>query len=295
MGYLYHFFSVVLMASSPLINKFSVQGLSPVIAALVNCLSVAIIGVLFTCRRSQDWKLILKSKKSLMSGAANALGLLFLFLALSNEQPATVGLLGRLYIPMSSILAVFILKERVTVAGLLLLVVAFSGMLLFAWSSTFSLVANQGQIFALLFAFFFALTNIFGKEANISPWVTVAFNHLVGAIMLGIFTCISEPNFIRILVTSDGLRSAELSMLSGVIGGFLGLGFFFKGLQFISIFESNLIRCTSPLFVLAFSYPFFPVDWNFYKVIGSILLMSSSILWVLQEVAFKPIKTQLES
>lgn len=285
MGFVFHFLSVALMALSPVLNKFALAEWGPLEAAFWNSVVAGIFGLFITGYSGVSWNKIIKSKTSLASGICNGIGILCLFAALSHENPLTVGMIGRLYIPLSALIGFFFLGERVSRFTSIFIAISFIGMIAFVWKP-FSPESYLGVGLSLIFSLAFAFTNTFGKLSGVSSMATATFNNLVAAFLLFPFYFMTD----KYSVYPTDSHAFFYCSLSGILGGCLGLSLFFKGLKYTSLLESNLIRATSPLFVAAYSSLFFTIELSLWNIIGGITVIGACLGMACEKIIMKKLK-----
>jgi drug/metabolite transporter (DMT)-like permease len=290
MGLLLHLLSVAAMAVTPLLNKWTLESIDPLLASCLNGFIGGAFGLALTWRKRKDWIPLLRCPKAWTAGLFNAAGLVCLFSALMIENPVVVGLIGRLYIPMTGVFAIWVLNERVTKDLWLVLGITFIGVLLFVWRP-FEWQSILGLVLSIGFATFFAMTNTLGKKASKNPWIAVSFNQLVASVLLFPLV-LSQSNLNGWHPTAEALM---LCSVSAIIGGFVGLGLFFEGLKRTSMMESSIVRCLSPLFVAAYTLPFFPIEFSAINIFGGAIVIASCVLFVVTQMRAKPSKSKSQN
>lgn len=104
------------------------------------------------------------AKDILLMALFNSVGVIFLYISISLLSPVTIGFLGRFYTVFAVVLAVIFLKEKLTRKEIVLIMFALIGIFLFVDKGDTDETTVLGIINAILYTFFFALTNIFIKK-----------------------------------------------------------------------------------------------------------------------------------
>ncbi|MED4404088.1 EamA family transporter [Metabacillus fastidiosus] len=108
-----------------------------------------------------------------MLAVCNTIGVILMYVSLDLLSPVEIGFLGRFYTVFAVILAYIILKEKITSSEWLLVSLAILGTFMFINPSDNSDFNILGIVSAILYTFFFALSNILikltiteGRESN---------------------------------------------------------------------------------------------------------------------------------
>ncbi|WZY00016.1 EamA family transporter [Bacillus sp. FSL W7-1360] len=279
-GHMYNAASIVFTAIGPLMSKFGVIHISPGKAALVNMLTVIVASFI--------WGLISRNKvvfyvaKDVMWMALfNAIGVIALFISISLLSPVMIGFLGRLYTIFAVILAVLILKERMTKKEVVFIAVALLGTFLFVGEGGGESALLIGVITAIIYTFFFALTNIYIKKTQTKDRNANAILFTNNVIALGFV-------LVYVLFTDDlstGFRwqGAFFIVLSSLFTGFVGTLLFFKALQYMRFSIANVTRAFSPVLLAVISFPFFPIAITAQNIVGAVILLGSIVLLAMED------------
>lgn len=110
-GLLLNLMSVAVMAVTPVMNKWSMNTLSPLAASFYNAL-VSLVLTFITIGATHTKLIWVKSPVIWVLGLTNCLGIVLQYLSLFFLDPVSVGLIGRFYIVFAILLSVFLLHER---------------------------------------------------------------------------------------------------------------------------------------------------------------------------------------
>ena len=275
-GCVLNLFLVMVMALSPVLNKFSLATVTPLQVSFLNALFSALMTGGYMLIMREPLRLV-RNKYLWLLGLTNALGIILQYASLSLLDPVSVGLLGRFYIVFALVLSVLILKEPFHQRELGPIVLVVLGTFLVTnFGGDFNSVI--GAMMAIAYTFFFALTNLLAKRVveGESARLILLYNQVISALILvGVLAVRGELGI--------SLGSGVVSIVgSAFLSGFLGLLLFYEGLKYISFKEANLIRALNPVFVFIFSYPFFPVELTPKFLAGAMLIIGSIVYLNLQ-------------
>lgn len=275
-GYIFNFLSVLTMAVGPLLSKFGLLHISPFKAAIIN--TIAVISA------SYLWGLFSKNKVSfyfekeiILLAIFNSLGVIFMFISMDLLSPVQVGFLGRFYTVFAVILSVLILGERMSKKEITFIIIAILGSFMFVNKGGGANSTLLGSLFALLYTFFFALTNIYIKKTlskDKSSNSILFTNNSITLIFVLIYAVLIGDLF-------DGNYSHEgilFIILSSVLTGFLGTILLYEALKYLRFSIANVTRAFSPVLLAVISFPFFPIEITILNIIGAILLVVSILL-----------------
>lgn len=272
-GIILNIISVMIMAFSTVLNKFSVSTLHPFQASFLNAL-ISFIITLLTLVFSKTKIPFIKNQVIWILGITNTLGIVLQYFSISLLDTVTTGLIGRFYIVFAILLSIFVLKEKLNNKDILPLILVVLGTFMVSnFGNDFS--SSIGIICALSYTFFFALTNTLAKKMvkDTNENIILLYNQAISAIILFVIICTTGNYYIEF---NYGFASVAMSAF---LSGYLGLLFFYKGLKYISFREANVIRSLNPIFVFIYSLPFFKVNININFMIGAALIIGS-ILWM---------------
>ncbi|MCG1023570.1 DMT family transporter [Sutcliffiella horikoshii] len=275
-GYYLNFLSVVMMAIGPLVSKFGLLHISPGKAALINTVTIIVVSYLWGVFTKNTVTFYVE-KEVILLALFNACGVIFLFMSMDLLSPVEVGFLGRFYTVFAVVLSVFILKEKMTKTEIIFIVLALFGAFMFVGEGADWQASLVGSLFAILYTFFFALTNVYikktltiGRESN-----SILFtNNCITAIFVLVYSMLAgelfDPNY--------PVNGVLLIVLSSIITGFLGTILLYEALKYLRFSIANISRALSPLLLAVISFPFFPIKLTIWNVTGAILLMVSVLL-----------------
>ena len=280
-GLLLNLLSVAVMAVTPVMNKWSMNTLSPLAASFYNAL-VSLVLTFITIGATYTKLVWVKSPVIWVLGLTNCLGIVLQYLSLFFLDPVSVGLIGRFYIVFAILLSVFLLHERFDRREIVPIGLCIAGT---ALVSDFSgrMTDMLGLICAFGYTFSFALTNTLAKKAlaRVDEKILLLYNQATAVIILGIVAADSGK-----LAFSPSMGIGAVAV-SAFCSGFLGLLLFYRGLKFISFRDANLIRALNPVFVLVYSLPFFRIQMTPAFILGGGLIILS-IVWMSLPVKKRP-------
>lgn len=219
---------------------------------------------------------MVKNYRIWLLGVLNTAGILLQYISTFYLDPVTVGLLGRFYIVFAILLSVILLKEKIVKNDIVPIIFTVIGSFLV---SNFSTNINNllGITCALAYTFFFALTNALAKKVirDVDSQIILLYNQGTSTIILFLVMIVTSGTRISL-----GINQGMLYIIiSAICSGFIGLMLFYESLKYISYREANIVRASNPLFVFAFSLPFFKIPITINFVIGGMLIIAS-IVWM---------------
>ncbi|MGG3887544.1 EamA family transporter [Metabacillus fastidiosus] len=132
-----------------------------------------------------------------------------------------------------------------------------------------------GIISAILYTFFFALSNVLikitmtdGRNSNSLLFTNNLWTLLIIALYLFIF----NDNW------NLSISSISLTAIAALMTGFLGTLFLYEALKRIRFSIANVMRATSPIILAVMSYPFFPIKLTFLNIFGAVVLILSIVI-----------------
>ncbi|UTR10389.1 DMT family transporter [Evansella sp. LMS18] len=278
-GHLLNFLSVLALAVGPLLSKFGLLQISSGYAALINAATIVAASFLYSLIKKNKVRLILE-KNVILLAVFNSLGVIFLFLSMELLSPVEIGFLGRFYTVFAVILAVIFLKERLARVEVIFICSAVAGVFLFVEPGGDYKANLLGSLFALLYTFFFALTNIYIKKTMSADKNSNSLLFTNNIFSIGI---------ISVYVVAGGgtaggtfsLEGAGFIILSSLLGGFLGTLLLYEALKYLRFSIANVTRAFSPLLLAVISYPFFPIEITLKNTAGAILIVGSILFLAL--------------
>ncbi|MEN2768896.1 DMT family transporter [Ornithinibacillus xuwenensis] len=275
-GHFYNLLSVLAMAIGPLISKFGLLHVSPAIAAILNVVTILMASYLVGVFSRKGITFYFE-KEILMLAIFNSLGVIFMFISMNLLSPVEVGFLGRFYTVFAVLLSVVILKERLSKLEVLFITLAILGAFLFVEKGNGHSANGFGALFAVLYTFFFALTNIYIKktlsEHKSSNSILFTNNCITLCFVVGYAFLSGE--------LANGLTSLEgigYIMIASLLTGFLGTILLYQALKYLRFSIANVTRAFSPVILAILSYPFFPIKITIKNSIGAVVLVGSIIL-----------------
>lgn len=276
-GHIYNLISILMMAIGPLLAKFGVLEISPAQAAIINVLVILLASYLFGYFQGKKVTFY-ADKEMILLGVLNSFGVILLYISTSLLSPVEIGFIGRFYTVFAILLSLFILKERLNKKEIYFILAALLGIFLFIDTTNIYGASLIGSLCALFQTFFFALSNIYIKR-------TMAVNKDSNSIL---FTnnCIALIFVTLYAIFTGQLWEGTLSFtgigliaLSSLLTGFVGTLFLYEALKYLRFSIANTIRAFSPILLAIISFPFFPVEVTWQKIVGaSVMLLSIFLL-----------------
>lgn len=268
--------SLFVMSLAPLFNKYASVNLNWMWGAALSslfCFSFAAIASPTEVRKLLSPRSILNRDVCLIA-LTNVAGLLCQYCAVALLAPATLSILGRVYVVFAVILAQVVLREKSTRLEQITLLFVLVGAALFCWNKDLT-VNVLGVALCLAYCFFFALTHLQVKieTRRSSANQILLVNNLISALVLIPIAYWFAGN----LPLSDGAAIGFIGA-AAFFGQWLGLLLFFESLKRIPLVKANLIRSFSPIVGAAVTYPFFPVHFSGIQFIGATTMVGALIL-----------------
>ncbi|MRH41696.1 EamA family transporter [Aquibacillus halophilus] len=275
-GYTYNFLSVLMMAVGPLLSKFGLLHISPSKAAVINTIAIIFASFLWgkLTKRTVTFHF---EKEIILLALFNSLGVIFLFVSMNLLSPVQVGFLGRFYTVFAVILSVLLLGERMTKKEISFIILAILGAFMFVNKGGIGNATLLGSIFALVYTFFFALTNIFIKKTlskDKSSNSILFTNNFITLIFVMVYAVI----FGDLFDSNYSVEGVSFIILSSVITGFIGTILLYEALKYLRFSIANVTRAFSPILLAIISFPFFPIELTILNITGAILLLLSILL-----------------
>lgn len=270
-GTLLSVLSLFSMSLAPLLNKYALVSLNWCWGAALSSLFCFLIAAV--AKPSEFRELVRSrfdvSKPLVFIALTNSLGLLCQYGAVAQLEPATLSILGRMYVVFAIVLAQVFLRERCARAEYIVLTCVLTGAGLFCWTANFRGNA-LGITLCLAYCFFFALTHLQIKieTSRSSANKILLTNNLVTAVVLipVAFACAGSLH-------DASFQTISLIAGAAFFGQWLGLLLFYESLKRIPMVKANLIRSFSPIVGVAVTYPFFPVILSRIQVIGASVMI----------------------
>ncbi|WP_010097406.1 DMT family transporter [Ornithinibacillus scapharcae] len=275
-GYIYNLLSVFMMAVGPLLSKFGLLEISPAKAAVINTITVIVASYLLGLLQRK--KVVFYFEKEIIWLALfNSIGVIFLFLSTNLLSPVEIGFIGRFYTVFAVLLSVLILKEKLSKNEAIFITLAILGAFLFVNKGGDFNTNWLGSFFAILYTFFFALTNIFikktmSKERNSNSILFT--NNCITLVFVLLYATFTEDFFNR----DYSYTGIGYIVLSSLFTGFLGTLLLYKALEHLRFSIANVTRAFSPILLALISFPFFPIEITIQNTLGAIVLVVSILL-----------------
>ncbi|OLO25364.1 multidrug DMT transporter permease [Alkalihalophilus pseudofirmus] len=275
-GHFFNILSVVAVAIGPLLAKFGLLEISPAKAALINAATIILASYLFGVITKKKVQFYFE-KNIILLGIFNTLGVVFLFISMDLLSPVQIGFIGRFYTVFAVLLSVIVLKERLSRIEVVFIVSAIAGVFLFVETGSGYQAHLTGSLFALLYTFFFALSNVFIKKTvskEKSSNSILFTNSCITLFFVTLYALLVGELF-------DGNYSFQgigYIATSSLIAGFIGTILLYEALKYLRFSIANVSRAFSPVLLAIISFPFFPIVLTVQNTIGAIVLVVSILL-----------------
>ena len=262
--------SLLFSSISPVLNKFSLTSLSPVVGGIFTSAFAAIFTFATILITRQHVSLTnLKSLWLWLLGGTNAIGIILQYIALSTLSPITVTLIARMY------LVYVFLKEKITKWDYLAIILCILGSFFISGSRLQFSDNLLGLICAFIYPLMYAANNIVAKYlvSDEEPNNVLFFNHFTSALLLFCYALITGTSFSHI-----SSQAVAFNFGGAFFNGFMSLLLFYTSLQFITAGKANIVRALGPVIVIIYSSFFFPVQVTPSLVLGAILVILASTI-----------------
>lgn len=268
--------SLLFSSISPVLNKFSLTSLSPVVGAIFTSFFAALfVGVTIRITHRTISVKSLKSPWLWLLGGTNAIGIILQYVALSLLSPVTVTLIARMYLVYVFFLSYLFLHEKIEGWDYLAIVLCIIGSFLISGGRLQLSDNGWGLVCAFIYPLMYAANNITAKHlvTDDQPSNVLFYNHATSVILLLLFALVSGTHF-------TGITGSALAFNFGgaFFNGFISLLFFYTSLRFISAGKANIVRAFGPVIVIIYSAFFFPVKITPSLVSGAILVIIASTI-----------------
>lgn len=268
--------SLLFSSISPVLNKFSLTSLSPVVGGIFTSAFAAIFTFATILITHQHVSLTnLKSLWLWLLGGTNAIGIILQYIALSTLSPITVTLIARMYLVYVFFLSYIFLKEKITKWDYLAIILCILGSFFISGSRLQFSDNLLGLICAFIYPLMYAANNIVAKYlvSDEEPNNVLFFNHFTSALLLFCYALITGTSFSHI-----SSQAVAFNFGGAFFNGFVSLLLFYTSLQFITAGKANIVRAFGPVIVIIYSSFFFPVQVTPSLVLGAILVILASTI-----------------
>ncbi|MBD5807498.1 DMT family transporter [Limosilactobacillus walteri] len=268
--------SLLFSSISPVLNKFSLISLSPVVGGIFTSIFAAIFVLTTILITRQHISLrSLRNPWLWLLGGTNAIGIILQYIALASLSPITVTLIARLYLVYVFFLSYVFLKEKITKWDYLAIVLCILGSFFISGSRLQFSDNILGLICAFIYPLMYAANNIVAKYmvSDAQPSNVLFYNHLTSALLLFCYAAITGTSFANI----SG-RAVAFNCGGAFFNGFMSLLLFYTSLRFITAGKANIVRALGPIVVIIYSSFFFPVQVTPSLIFGAVLVILASTI-----------------
>lgn len=268
--------SLLFSSISPVLNKFSLTSLSPVVGGIFTSVFAAffvLVTILITHRRI-SWHSFANPWLWLLGGT-NAVGIILQYVALSLLSPITVTLIARMYLVYVFLLSYIFLREKIEGMDYLAIVLCIIGSFLISGGRLQLSDNGWGLLCAFVYPLMYAANNITAKHlvTDAHPNNVLFYNHTTSAILLLVFALATRTSFSNI----SG-QAVAFNFGGAFFNGFISLLLFYTSLKFISAGKANIVRAIGPVIVIIYSAFFFPVQVTPSLIEGAVLVLAASVI-----------------
>lgn len=268
--------SLLFSSISPVLNKFSLTSLSPVIGGIfTSCFAAGFVLIVVLLSHRQVSLTTLKNPWLWLLGGTNAVGIILQYVALSLLSPITVTLIARMYLVYVFVLSYLFLKERIGGWDYLAIILCILGSFLISGGRIQLSDNGWGIICAFIYPLMYAANNITAKHLvkDAQPSNVLFYNHLTSALLLVGYALACGTSFKNI----SG-QAVAFNFAGAFFNGFMSLLLFYTSLRFISAGKANIVRAFGPVIVIIYSAFFFPVQITPSLISGALLVIGASTI-----------------
>ncbi|MEM0195388.1 MAG: DMT family transporter [Thermoplasmatales archaeon] len=224
-------------------------------------------------------------------GIPLALGYITQTIGLQYTSPSMSGLITGIYVVLTPILSIFILRIPKDPVKIYLAMTAFAGMALMTVSSTSG--ETLGNILTVFTAVFYALQIVLTEKylGDGDPLVFTFFEILIVAVFSLIFDPLSVINS-EVLGNGYVLFSV---IFNGAVGSFLAIWIMTVAIREISGYVSALILVLEPVFAVLISTLVFHFRISSLMLVGGAIIVISMFLAIRRENKKSTVKTETKS
>jgi len=283
-GSIVAFISILLFSTYIVFGKILLKEVSPFIILVLNqLLAYAILFFLLRLRK-EIRKMTHLSKKdfkimyaiSLFSAVA---GPLLFLLGLKLTSATNTILIGKAEALLTSLIAILILREKISMHQIMGAVTMFFGIIVIATNNFANGVSfNIGDILIFCSALSFAVGTVLFKKFmhHIPPEIIVAVRNLCGATLLFVISLYLVDYTVLFGVINVGFIIALLGLvvLTTIVGQYL----WYKALELTSATRVSLVGLSSPLIAIFYAIIFLKESLDVPQLIGGSFIIVGLVL-----------------
>jgi drug/metabolite transporter (DMT)-like permease len=230
------------------------------------------LGLLFYWQKTNIFKA--NYKWMLFTSLLNAIRMYLYFLAFSHTSIGNAVIILYTWPVFATFFSSIILKEKISAARIILLFVAFTGIILIYSDKPFSFSNHDflGMTAMLFSGIIYSLTVIlfkkFGEHYNNQE--IIFFQNLLGCFIFFPFFITNQPfpSFLQIII----------SIGYAILNGLVGFGLFFSAIRKISIFKASLLSHLEVITGIGMGVFFFSEPLTWHLMIGGSLIIASALM-----------------
>lgn len=286
-GLKFAFCAAILSGFSVFINKFAVASLgNPVLLPTTknSLVSVLLVGLIVSSGKCHQLKSLTKKQifQLLTIGVVGGFLPFYLFFTGLAQIPAvTANLIHKTLVIWVAILAVPLLKEKVSKLTGLAVLLLFAGNLPIGGFTGFSYSTGELMVFGA--TLLWALETILVKKtlAGVSPDLVATSRMGVGSLLLIGSVTISNPASVSDIFSMSSTQWLWIVLTAGFLFGYVSL--WYHALKFAPAVSVSAVLVSATLITTALSAIFVTHTWNLQTIVQnlSIILGSALIYWSL--------------
>ncbi len=278
------FISISLFSLYFVFGKLLLNDISPFLILVVNqtLAALIILFILDLVRKIKELKNTSKRDIKIMfliSVFASILGPLLLLLGLSITSATNSILIGKSEAILTSLLAIFVLKDRITLHQIAGAVIMFTGVLIIATNNfSIGMSLNVGDALIFLSALSFAVGTILFKKYmhHIPPEVIVTLRNMFGASILFMLSLFLVDYSILFQVISIRFALALLGLV--VLTTILGQYLWYKALEMTTATNVSLAGLSSPLVAVFYAVVLLGETLVRSQIIGGLFIFAGLVI-----------------
>lgn len=237
--------------------------------------SFLILGVKKELKDSKSFKT--HWRPMIVLGFLSGVASLLWFYSIDLIGPSLTAFLIRFLIVFTVLWGVLFFKEKFNKIEILAMIIAVTGIVLLNYVSNNGQFFSLGALAGLGAAFLFSLTQVIIKlyAGRVTPLMLNHWRLTLTFLILLIYTVslqkLQAPTY-PVLI---------FAFLGGVLGGTIGVYFFYKALEIAEISKVNIIRTIDPFVVVAYSFLIFQEIPTLKQMIGGFLIVAGVVLLTL--------------
>lgn len=287
------FLSVFCFSLYPIFAKVLLETTSPFMLIVIRQITAGllIVAALVLTRKYLQFKVFKKHEYVMIfviGALVSAAGPILFIIGLSQSTATNSVLLGKSEALMTSVLAIMLLKEKVSSKQLIGALLMSVGIILIATRGfAEGFIFSRGDLLILLSALFYSFGNVAVKRffSHHPPELLVALRNLSGASVL--FTLsffILGPNTVSSFVSKPSLPILLTMVLTVTLGQYL----WYLALELTTATNVSLINLSSPIMSVFYAAIFLGETLFEYQILGGIFIVIGMMVFEFHLSSFLP-------